>query len=71
MGLKTENADIKGVGDLHEAFNLGLDPSLAKASGDRVEGQLAHTDNLWPSTEIWSGAEDFVRYRRICNNTDG
>jgi len=53
------NSDNKG--DYHEAFNLGLDPSLGytvEQSGG--EGELEHGDNLWPDNEVWNGAERFV-----------
>lgn len=29
MGLLTENTNPANAGDMHEAFNLGLDPSVA------------------------------------------
>ena len=50
---------------MHEAFNLGLDPSLdarSPASGElRADGELAHSPNLWPEEKDWDGAEAFVR----------
>lgn len=53
--------DRENKGDYHEAFNLGLDPSLGypveEASSD---GELQHSDNLWPSAEDWPGATNFV-----------
>jgi hypothetical protein len=53
------NSDNKG--DYHEAFNLGLDPSLGYAVEENgQEGELEHGDNLWPDKEVWSGAERFV-----------
>lgn len=64
MGLLSENNDPTKKGELHEAFNLGLDPSLdvAKSHADQaeVEGALKHSDNLWPSAEQWTQAADFV-----------
>jgi hypothetical protein len=60
------NSDNKG--DYHEAFNLGLDPSLGYAVEESGgEGELEHGDNLWPDKEVWSGAERFVSwYRCLC-----
>lgn len=60
MALETEKNDPEGAGDLHEAFNLGLDPSLGEWKAEDTEGQLSHTDNLWPSVDVWSGADHFV-----------
>jgi hypothetical protein len=48
---------------MHEAFNIGLDPSLGLDAGqDEVkhgEG-LVHSENLWPEYSRWEGAERFV-----------
>jgi hypothetical protein len=73
MGLLTENnnpfvptsayllINSDNKGDYHEAFNLGLDPSLGFAVEESGgEGELEHGDNLWPDKEVWSGAERFV-----------
>ena len=50
-------------GDYHEAFNLGLDPSLGFATDESgEEGELEHGENMWPDKEVWSGAERFVSY---------
>jgi hypothetical protein len=58
-GFSLINSDNKG--DYHEAFNLGLDPSLGFAVEESSgEGELEHGDNLWPDKEVWSGAERFV-----------
>ena len=49
---------------MHEAFNLGLDPSLDPLSrtGElQADGALAHSPNLWPKEEDWVGAAQFVR----------
>jgi hypothetical protein len=59
QGISLMNSDNKG--DYHEAFNLGLDPSLGYAVEESGgEGELEHGDNLWPDKEVWSGAERFV-----------
>jgi isopenicillin N synthase-like dioxygenase len=50
-------------GELHEAFNLGLDPSLDAASHDeqtKSQGELVHSDNLWPAEGDWKQAAAFV-----------
>jgi len=52
-------------GELHEAFNLGLDPSLDEHTSDtktipRTNGELAHSENLWPSIQDWDDAQLFV-----------
>ena len=55
-------------GEVHEAFNLGLDPSLdPKLEEDEAtEGELKHSENLWPSEEVWKGADAFVSHRGGC-----
>ncbi|KAI5455226.1 hypothetical protein NCC49_000042 [Naganishia albida] len=75
MGVLTENNDPENEGDLHEGFNLGLDPSIADTlpsfqelkrqqaqksgtSGGKQDG-LEHGANLWPSPEVWNGADQF------------
>jgi hypothetical protein len=53
----------KMKGELHEAFNMGLDPSLDPASHAdqaRTEGELKHSKNLWPEEADWSQAGAFV-----------
>lgn len=63
-------------GDLHEGFNLGLDPSIAdtlpsfqelkrqqaqkSGTSDGKQDGLEHGANLWPSPEVWNGADQFV-----------
>ncbi|ODO02001.1 hypothetical protein L198_02732 [Cryptococcus wingfieldii CBS 7118] len=63
MGLLVSNNDpsVSTKGDMHEAFNLGLDPSLDPSFFDQTvkEGELKHSENLWPSTEVWDGAGEF------------
>jgi isopenicillin N synthase-like dioxygenase len=79
MGLLTENNDPYVLtqkfclsklstkkGELHEAFNLGLDPSLdaeAFAEQSGSEG-LSHSENLWPRSTEWEQAMRFVRLVR-------
>ena len=49
---------------MHEAFNIGLDPSLGldAGQGDSKGGEgLGHSDNLWPEEDTWEGAKSFVR----------
>lgn len=53
-------------GEVHEAFNLGLDKSLDSTSShiekeEEVAGQLKHSENLWPEESAWSKAGQFVR----------
>ena len=48
---------------MHEAFNIGLDPSLGldAGQGDSKGGEgLVHSDNLWPEEDTWKGAKRFV-----------
>nr|ODN79115.1 hypothetical protein L203_06093 [Cryptococcus depauperatus CBS 7841] len=61
MGLLTENNDPANKGDMHEAFNIGLDPSLdpASFSQDVKEGELRHSENLWPEEKLWKGVPVF------------
>ncbi|KLT39575.1 Clavaminate synthase-like protein [Cutaneotrichosporon oleaginosum] len=60
MALQTESHDSTGKGDYHEAFNLGLDPSLAPDSmGVGRDSKLQHGENLWPEAEMWDGAAQF------------
>ncbi|EIW72526.1 hypothetical protein TREMEDRAFT_24489 [Tremella mesenterica DSM 1558] len=67
MGLLTENNDPANKGEMHEAFNIGLDPTLApdvfKHQEDkRVQGEtedLEHSENLWPSQSDWRDAANF------------
>lgn len=70
MGLLSENNDPTKKGELHEAFNLGLDPSLGVGAHadkeDIVEGALKHSDNLWPAEKQWDQAEAFVRPTSPC-----
>ncbi|KAK1925422.1 hypothetical protein DB88DRAFT_193700 [Papiliotrema laurentii] len=70
MKLLSENNDPTKQGEMHESWNIGLDPSIdtSKSTSDfapqdqpRKEGSLVHSDNLWPETSTWSGAEDFKR----------
>lgn len=60
MGLLTENNNKENKAEYHEAFNLGLDPSLAPESMKRESGKMSHGENQWPSEEVWEGAEEFV-----------
>ncbi|GFZ45568.1 hypothetical protein JCM24511_03296 [Saitozyma sp. JCM 24511] len=62
MALLSENNDPTKQGELHEAFNLGLDPSLDAASHDeqmKSQGELVHSDNLWPAEGDWKQAAAF------------
>ncbi|ODO11636.1 hypothetical protein I350_00420 [Cryptococcus amylolentus CBS 6273] len=61
MGLLTENNDPTNKGDMHEAFNMGLDPEVDPASfaQDIKEGELKHSENLWPDEKDWQGAKVF------------
>ncbi|ORX37422.1 hypothetical protein BD324DRAFT_626130 [Kockovaella imperatae] len=60
MKLLSGNANPESKGDLHEAFNLGLDPSLdAAPRGHKTSEGLSHSDNLWPTVEVWKGAASF------------
>lgn len=54
--------DSKNKGDMHEAFNMGLDPSVDASAfvQDVKEGELRHSENLWPDKKDWQGADDFV-----------
>lgn len=61
--MLSENNDPTKKGELHEAFNLGLDPSLdvgSHAGQSEVQGALKHSDNLWPSNAQWAKAASFV-----------
>lgn len=60
MGLLTENNDPTNKGDYHEAFNLGLDPSLSPESMSRASGKMTHGENQWPAPQDWDGAGEFV-----------
>ncbi|EAL21748.1 hypothetical protein CNBC4500 [Cryptococcus deneoformans B-3501A] len=61
MGLLSENNDPKNKGDMHEAFNMGLDPSVDASAfiQDVKEGELRHSENLWPDKKDWQGADVF------------
>ncbi|ORY34288.1 hypothetical protein BCR39DRAFT_517472 [Naematelia encephala] len=59
MALLTENNVPSNKGELHEAFNLGLDPSLGLAQEGGSAGELQHSENLWPSDQVWKGATGF------------
>ncbi|WVQ82711.1 hypothetical protein IAT38_004843 [Cryptococcus sp. DSM 104549] len=61
MGLLTENNDPNNKGDMHEAFNIGLDPLLDPASFEQEvkEGELRHSENLWVEEKDWAGAKEF------------
>ncbi|WVQ78656.1 hypothetical protein IAT38_000743 [Cryptococcus sp. DSM 104549] len=61
MSLLQSNNDPTTKGDNHEAFNMGLDPSLDPASFDQnlKEGELSHSLNLWPKEGDWPGAARF------------
>ncbi|WRT64294.1 uncharacterized protein IL334_001225 [Kwoniella shivajii] len=61
MGLLTENNDPANKGDMHEAFNMGLDPLVAPESFKRTkkEGELQHSENLWPDENDWEDAKAF------------
>ncbi|CAD6565827.1 MAG: hypothetical protein TREMPRED_001816 [Tremellales sp. Tagirdzhanova-0007] len=68
MPLLSENNDPKNKGELHEAFNLGLDPSIdpifltqTHTQDSQVDSALTHSSNLWPEQRHWSGSEDFKR----------
>lgn len=54
--------DSNNKGDMHEAFNMGLDPSLDPSAfvQDVKEGELKHSENLWPDKKDWQGADVFV-----------
>ena len=45
---------------------MGLDPALDSAShaDDGVDGELKHSENLWPETAAWEGAAAFVRCQK-------
>ena len=47
---------------MHEAFNMGLDPSVDASAfiQDVKEGELRHSENLWPDKKDWQGADVFV-----------
>jgi hypothetical protein len=48
---------------MHEAFNIGLDPSLGLDAGQdeaKIGQGLVHSENLWPDQNNWEGAEGFV-----------
>ncbi len=50
---------------MHEAFNLGLDPSLdihmeTHIGNEKLDGELRRSENLWPCEKDWDGAEGFV-----------
>ena len=50
-------------GEVHEAFNIGLDPSLGlstHAEETATDGSISHSENLWPPDQDWDGAEAFV-----------
>ncbi|KAJ9107576.1 hypothetical protein QFC21_001035 [Naganishia friedmannii] len=64
MGVLTENNDPENEGDLHEGFNLGLDPTIAKTlpsfqelerlkqnGGDQAQSQ--HSDGLEHGENLW------------------
>ncbi|WVW82460.1 hypothetical protein I302_104470 [Kwoniella bestiolae CBS 10118] len=61
MRLLTSNTNPANKGDRHEAFNMGLDPLVHPESfhQDEKEGELKHSDNLWPIQEDWEGAVGF------------
>lgn len=66
MGLLTENTNPENVGDLHEAFNLGMDVEVAKdikafQEAER-DGKLSELvkPNRWPRKQDWEGADEFV-----------
>ncbi|WWD17723.1 hypothetical protein CI109_102164 [Kwoniella shandongensis] len=63
MGLLTENNDPKNKGDMHEAFNMGLDPSIDPSSFEDAgkDGEIKHGENLWPEKKDWQGAEEFKK----------
>ncbi len=57
----TVQLNRRNSGDLHEAFNLGLDPVIAaELPGVGASAPDARMDNLWPSEARWEGAEAFV-----------
>ena len=50
---------------MHEAFNLGLDPSLTKyashaTDASQAEAELEHSENQWPDENDWNEALKFV-----------
>ncbi|WVQ76321.1 hypothetical protein IAR50_005986 [Cryptococcus sp. DSM 104548] len=64
MGLLVSNNDPSTKGDMYEAFNLGLDPSIDPSllSQTVKEGELKHSENLWPSTDVWNEAGEFTKH---------
>ena len=70
MAILTENNNPDNKGEMHEAFNLGLDPILApeafaeqealKAKG--ISDGLEHSENLWPAPETYPAAVEFVSW---------
>ncbi|WWD09560.1 hypothetical protein V865_007687 [Kwoniella europaea PYCC6329] len=72
MRLLSSNTNPDNKGDRHEAFNLGLDPLVHPESFERSEkeGELKHSENLWPDQKDWKGAEAFKQanleyYRQV------
>lgn len=41
---------------------MGLDPSVDASAfvQDVKEGELRHSENLWPDKKDWQGADDFA-----------
>lgn len=56
----TDAFESENKGDLHEAFNLGLDPSIFPEIKEEAGPGLKHSENLWPKKQDWEGAETFV-----------
>lgn len=61
MPLLSENTDPKNKGDMHEAFNLGLEGEVGRKLGCEMKEEEDGMGNLWLGKEDWEGAEEFVR----------
>lgn len=62
--LQTDKRFRTKKGEMHEAFNIGLDPSIdtyeTGENSEAKEGELVHSENIWPKEEDWPGADAFV-----------
>lgn len=46
---------------------MGLDPSVDASAfvQDVKEGELRHSENLWPDKKDWQGADDFASFTLV------
>jgi len=58
--LLSENTDVKGLGDLHEGFDLGWEPEV-DVGDSRAETLLLRDDGAMAGENVWPDLPGFKR----------